>query len=489
MISVKRDACDSLSLSRARALSLALSVLVGVVGAACSKPSSFEAASSASASGATATPIAIASSSSPATPTSAAPASGIAFIENDYARALAEAKRTHRPLFMDTWAPWCHTCMSMKSYVFPDAQLARLAQEYVWLAIDSEDASNADVLARFPASSLPTLWVIDPATERAALKWIGSATVAELEGLLDDAALAVRKGDAGGEAAAAFVRGNQATGAGKPEDAVREYKKALAVAPADWKRRPQAVEALSARLDELKLYAEGTLLAAAEIPKLPPGTSLANVVQNGLSAAYSLPREAPARAKLPFLVQEAKRIAGDMALPMLADDRSGIYEHVVAVLHDTDPPGAKKLAREWANFLEGEAKKATTPTARAVFDPHRLNAYIELGEVERAVPMLAQSERDLPSDYNPPARLARAYFELHRLDEARGAMSRALALAYGPRKMQILLLDADIENARGDKAAARLALDEAHTLAAAKGLPPRYARMREEIDRRLAAQH
>jgi tetratricopeptide (TPR) repeat protein len=376
--------------------------------------------------------------------------------------------------------------MSMKSYVFPDAHLARLAKSYVWLSIDSEDPKAADVLAHFPSSSLPTLWVIDPSTERAALKWIGSATVSELEGLLDDAAVAVEKGDSGGEAAAAFVRGNQATGAGKLEDAVREYKKALAVAPPEWKRRPQVVEALSMRLDELRLHADVVLLAAAEIPKLPPGTSLANVVQNGLSAAYSLPKDAPARAKLPMLVQEAKRIAGDTTLPILADDRSGVYEHVIGVLHDSDPPAAKKLARDWATFLEGEANKAPTPTARAVFAPHRLLAYIELGEVERALPMLAESERDLPGDYNPPARLARAYFELHRFDEAKAAMGRALALAYGPRRLQLLLLDAEIEDARGDRAAARKALEDARVLATAKGLPPRYAKTRDEIARRLA---
>ena len=454
--------------------------------AACNKVSRSDPTPTSSAS-APATATATAAGSTSAASQGGVPASGIVFIENDYARALAEAKRSHRPLFMDTWAPWCHTCMSMKAYVFPDAQLARLAKDYVWLSIDSEEASNADVLARFPSSSLPTLWVLDPATERAALKWIGSATVSELEGLLDDAAIAVEKGDSGGEAAAAFVRGNQATGAGKLVDAVREYKKALAAAPADWKRRAQVVEALSMRLDELKLHSEGVLLAASEIPKLPPGTSLANVVQNGLSAAYSLPKDAPARAKLPLLVQEAKRIAGDMTLPILADDRSGVYEHVIGVLHDSDPPAAKKLAREWATFLEGEAKRATTPASRAVFDPHRLLAYIELGEVERAVPMLAQSERDLPGDYNPPARLARAYFELRRFDEAKGAMGRALALAYGPRKLQLLLLAAEIEDARGDKAAARTALEEARALAATKGLPPRYAKTREEIARRLAA--
>ena len=28
------------------------------------------------------------------------------FIENDYPRALAQAKQRHVPLFVDAWAPW-----------------------------------------------------------------------------------------------------------------------------------------------------------------------------------------------------------------------------------------------------------------------------------------------------------------------------------------------------------------------------------------------
>jgi hypothetical protein len=31
------------------------------------------------------------------------------FIENDYARALADARARHVPLFVDAWAMWCHT--------------------------------------------------------------------------------------------------------------------------------------------------------------------------------------------------------------------------------------------------------------------------------------------------------------------------------------------------------------------------------------------
>ena len=28
------------------------------------------------------------------------------FIENDYTKALSEAKRAHKPIFVEAWAPW-----------------------------------------------------------------------------------------------------------------------------------------------------------------------------------------------------------------------------------------------------------------------------------------------------------------------------------------------------------------------------------------------
>jgi len=38
-------------------------------------------------------------------------------IEDDYAKALAEAKKTKKLLFVDAWAPWCHTCVFMREHV------------------------------------------------------------------------------------------------------------------------------------------------------------------------------------------------------------------------------------------------------------------------------------------------------------------------------------------------------------------------------------
>jgi len=34
------------------------------------------------------------------------PSTGLSFIEDDYPRALADAKARHVPIFVDAWAPW-----------------------------------------------------------------------------------------------------------------------------------------------------------------------------------------------------------------------------------------------------------------------------------------------------------------------------------------------------------------------------------------------
>ena len=398
---------------------------------------------------------------------------------------MREAKASGKPLFADTWAMWCHSCMSMKEYVLPAPEMQTLANTFVWLSIDSEKAENADFLDRFPTTSIPTLWVIDPATERAVLKWVGAATAPELVTLLGDASRA-RTETTVGEAAAAALRGDQASAAGKPEEAMTAYREAVGKAPRDWARRPRVIEALSLRLLELERYAECVELAATEIPRLPAGTSLANLTMNGLGAAAELSPGSPALQHVPFLLREGTRIAEDKSGAMLIDDRSGIFKSLVAALSDR-PDEAKKLGRSWSKLLEGAAAQANSPTSRSVWDPHRLEAYIATGEVEKAVPMLEQSARDFPDDYNPPFRLARAYFELHRYEPALVEIKRALERATGPRKLRIFMLKADILEAQKDRAGARRAIGEAVEFANQLRLPPNYRKLKDKLAKRYAA--
>src|SRR5437763_1492131 len=96
-------------------------------------------------------------------------------------------------------------------------------------------------------------------------------------------------------------------------------------------------------------------------------------------------------------VPQLRKLLEDDSIPLSGDDKSGLYESLISARDDMkDEAGAHKLREEWAAFLEGEAAKAKTAEQRAVYDSHRLAAYLDLKTPEKAIPMLEQSERDFP---------------------------------------------------------------------------------------------
>ena len=139
-------------------------------------------------------------------------------------------------------------------------------------------------------------------------------------------------------------------------------------------------------------------------------------------------------------------MATEPSEPILADDRSSLFQELVSYLKwDEQKPEAQNHGRALARRpgIRGAAR-AASPAARVVFDSHRVEAYLELGQPELALPMLEQSERDFPDDYNTPSRLAKVNLALGRLDLARAAIERAETRVYGPRKLRVAWLKADI---------------------------------------------
>jgi thiol-disulfide isomerase/thioredoxin len=407
----------------------------------------------------------------PATTTTSA--ESLPFIHDDYPRAIAEAKKTNKPLFVDAWAPWCHSCMSLKTYVLTDPSLAPLKDKFVWLSVDTEKDMNAQWVARYVHEALPTLWIIDPATDKPLLKWAGTATAPELKSLL----IAAISNDA---STASFVRGNHAQAEGDSATAIAEHKNALASATPD--QRSRVVEALVTDLNLAKAHAECADIAATEAPKMAPGTSRASVIVMGLDCAGEAKK--PSDVLLGVAIHDAT--ARDESI--LPDDRSAIYEAAISAKKDAgDSDGAKKLAQNWVAFLDAEAKKAATKDARTSLDPWRLAAYIAVGEPAKAIPVLEQSAADFPNDYNPPARLARVYLILKRLDEAEKAADRATALVYGPRAMRVCELRADIAKERGDKAGEIKALEDALSKSEHAVLTQGQRTVRDKLAARLAA--
>lgn len=359
----------------------------------------------------------------------------------------------------------------MRAFVFTDSALVAQAGQFVWLEIDTEKPQNATFRQQYAVDALPTYFIVDPDSETVQLRWVGGASVGQMLVFLDQGQAAYRGVEQTG-ADRLLAQADRLYGEGENARAAEAYREALSAAPDGWTSYPRAVESmLLAKLltDDFESCA---LLALDAFPKLRATPSAANVVAVGLDAALSLPAENAKRASLvEQLEKEGRAVAKDLALPVLPDERSGLYSVLVSAREDAgDEPGAKEVARQWAAFLDGEAERAATPKERTVYDSHRLSAYLAMGEPQRAIPMLAASERDFPDDYNPPARLAAAYNDMKRWDDAIAASDRALVHAYGPRKLRILQTRADACVGKGDPDGARVTLEEA--LAVAESLPP-----------------
>ncbi|MBW2540547.1 MAG: tetratricopeptide repeat protein [Deltaproteobacteria bacterium] len=351
----------------------------------------------------------------------------------------------------------------MRAYVFTDASLERHAGQFVWLEINTEKKDNAPVRQQYPVAALPTYLVVDPRDESVLLRWVGGAKVEQLHSMLDEVLASYQGRAPAAPADEALARADALYGEARYAEAVVAYREALDAAPTQWEAYSRTVESLLFAMSSTQRYAEGARLALQAYPRVRHTASAANVAATGLDCALSMTKDDSTRGRLiDSLVEAAEQVAGDTSIPVAADDRSAVFITLVSAREDAgDTAGARQIAERWAAFLEEEAAKAKTPDARAVFDSHRLSAYLELGEPERAIPMLEASERDLPDDYNPPARLAIVYQRMEKWDEALAASDRALAKAYGPRRLTYLRTRAAIFEGMGDKDRARATLADA----------------------------
>ncbi|MBX7100025.1 MAG: thioredoxin family protein [Myxococcaceae bacterium] len=409
------------------------------------------------------------------------------FVENDYPKALAEAKKAKVPLFVDATAPWCHTCIFMREHVLNRPELGVLQKRFVFLSLDTERPNSAAFLEKYPVDTWPTLLIIDSQSDKVALQWLGSANVEQFKKLLEDgeqAAKALGAQSAADPLLQKLAEADVLSGQRQPKAAAEAYRAVLAAAPADWPKRPRVTESLLGELYAAKQSEDCARTAAALVPALPRGPSFANATMWGLSCATAGSEKDAWRkdteAPLVALAKEAVELPG-----LLADDRSGLYELLVDAAGDGE--ASVKLGQAWLTFLEGEAKAAKTPAARAVFDPHRVNAALAAHEPARVVDALKQSEKDLPKDYNAAARLAVVYRELGQLDDGLKACDRALAKVYGPRTLRVLETKASILAKKGDLPGQRAVLTKA--LETARALPqsqkPKGAQ--ERIEKALTA--
>jgi tetratricopeptide (TPR) repeat protein len=337
----------------------------------------------------------------------------------------------------------------MRATVLTEAALKKQAGRFVWLSIDTEELKNAAFLEKYPFEAVPTFEVIDAKTEKVAYTWIGAVDLAELVRRFDEAEVAFRRTDA---TTAAL---------------------------------PSSPDAGLLALSMAGKNDECAQSALTLLPGLPPGGPKAGVAAIGLDCALSAKEDAPWRAaalvSLEAAVREALRYDG-----LLDDDRSGLYSTLVdARDRQNDEAGGKAAAVAWLDWLDAQARSAPSPDARAALDGYRVGAAQRAGAPERVLAAIQQSERELPNDYNPPARLAAVFRQMGRYDEALAASDRALSKVYGPRTITLLDARATIFEKKGDPEGAKTALRQALEFAATLPDSERTKRTIARIEKRL----
>ena len=184
----------------------------------------------------------------------------------------------------------------MRAYVFTDKALAKHAGQFVWLSIDTEKTKNAAFSKKYPIKAWPSFYVIDPAKERIALRWVGGATVTQLEKLFAEGTQAVKGNKAG--SATALAQADVLYGEGRYREAAGAYRDALkAMTPKD-PQYSRAVESALFSYQTIRKFA-GLLPARPRGDGAAQGNGLGRQPRRlgGLDCSLSLPASTPWRAQ------------------------------------------------------------------------------------------------------------------------------------------------------------------------------------------------
>jgi hypothetical protein len=351
----------------------------------------------------------------------------------------------------------------MQAYVLSDPSLAPFAEHVEAVAIDTDREANAAFLERYAMQAWPTFFVLDPKDGEVFGYWAGSATVEEMRGFLDEGRKAVAAARAGTQPGpeGELVRGHAAFARKDAKGAVKGYSAAAkALAPSD-PRRSEALLGWLRALYMQKSWGPCAAMAREHIEGVRGGATPADFSYYALTCAGELPRGKQRDATTAAAVSKLEALVASPSPGATVDDRADALSILADARRDAgDALGARKAQEARLALMEAAAQAAPTPESAAPFDYGRAQAYLALGRGDDAVAMLVAREAELPSSYEPPARLADTLFALHRNTEALAAIERAIARAYGPRRLRYVSTRADILHALGRHADELAALRE-----------------------------
>ena len=417
-----------------------------------------------------------------ACPATAEQTGAIAWYVDDLPKAQVCAKAKRLPLVVDLWAPWCHTCLSMKHFVFPDPSLAPLASRFVFASIDTDKPSNAAAVAALPITSWPTFYVVAPEDLAVQARFVGSATIAQLRNFLSDGErgyVARSKVLAPGSSDALLRDGERALAKGDATGGNALLLSALQKATTDWPRRNDVLVELIQGHEKANDLVGCLSIAGLYMGEIGKVASRTDFLSFALECATEFENQKlptvdgiiSVRALREAAAASLRELLADKDAPLSVDDRSD----AMANLRDTlDALGKKDeahaIAEQQRALLDAAAAAAPDPLAAMTYNWPRSDVYAYLGVPLELVPALEKSAADLPDEYDPPARLQWILQKAGKPDEAAAWGEKAAAKAYGPRLARVLGQLADSYEAAKQPSKELEALNR--QLALLKTLPP-----------------
>jgi thioredoxin-like negative regulator of GroEL len=411
-------------------------------------------------------------------------ATELSWVEDDAGRALATARSEQKLLFVDVWAEWCHTCLSMQSYVLHDPSLVEFQRDYVFLQIDSDNPNNADFLTRFEVNVWPTFFVLDPDGREILGYWPGAGSLQEMRQLLRnsrDVRDALRQSDIADPVLRSFVAARSAQGEGKTQDAAKHFAAAYHHMPDDWPRRSELLLGYIRSLLKLGRFEECAKLGERHLREVS-GAAIPIQFARRTFTCLGQTRLPNRSARVKRVLDHMRTIAYSAAPHMSFDDRADALDVYAATLREIgDGEAATRVQGDRLKLLETAAERAETPEQARTFDNARALAYVQTGRGQQAIDLLSERERQFPGSASPPSQLARVYQALNRMEDARAALERASARAQGQRKATLLGRTARLARELGETNAERKALNE--QIRVLESLPGAVAREQQRTAR------
>ncbi len=385
------------------------------------------------------------------------------FLLNSPGKALAEAVKERKPLFIDFFAKWCPPCRLMESTVLDKPQFLEASSGMVRVSMDIDKPSSREWMKRFGVRAFPTYLVADPQLREIG-RWLGSGSLPAFSAWVKDQRRWKDLPIAEAEAKVSSLDGDGRLRVAKARLGEKEWKAAMDLLSGIKTREAEFLYASAqvsmAENDAKKDVKASTGPASPLVPVYrdaiarfdgSDGKAAEADIMEWVGDLYKLD---PAAAKpwldeLPVLVKRfllSKETAAEGYAP------ADIYVTVADMLDDAGlskeaAPYYLEAARDYAS----QAAKASNPERAKGLRYSQARYLLAAGRTGEAASVYGELARRFPGEYAFHRAYASALTKLGKYPEALREARLAEKLSYGDVRYGIMMQMAKIQLAHEDR--------------------------------------